>query len=206
MTVSRKAMLISSLSSNICSSAAVGYSPIDVIAQFQPGFASGDSGQIEGYTKAMVLHPIATGFNFIAFLLSLRPGFVTSLCASLAAALGFILTLVSMAIDVTWFNMLGSDVTSGIPGANVYYAAGFATLVTAFALSVLGSVIVLFTCCASRKKHKAHKHHNVHGHHDTHNHKGEETIVTTTTTTTTTPGGHATKHKHRRHCFCCRWF
>ncbi|RYO79444.1 hypothetical protein DL764_010024 [Monosporascus ibericus] len=180
---------------NECTSSAVGYSPSQALLRI--GLVSSplsDAEKIEGYTKAMVLHPIATCLNFIAFLLAVRQGVMLSLSAFLVALLAVILTLVAMAVDLTWFNMLRDDLSP----VDVSLSTGFGTLAAAFACSLLGAIIVLFTCCTARRRRKAHKP------------QGVETTITTTTTTTVPKGadphvhhhGHTAKHKRHRRCFC----
>ena len=66
------------------------------------GFSEAASDSADALTYAMILHPIACGIAFIAFLLSIGAGVIGSLLGALVAALAWILTLVVMAIDFTW--------------------------------------------------------------------------------------------------------
>jgi len=101
-------------------------------------------------TKAMILHPIACGFNFIAFMLALGAGIVGSLLASLVALLAFLTTAVALIIDFVLFSIVRSNVNDNNTGANAYYgAAAWTTLVSAIC-SLLGTIVVFLTCCSGR--------------------------------------------------------
>jgi len=69
------------------------------------GFSQSASASADGLTYVMILHPIACGIAFIAFLLSLGAGVVGSLLGALVAGLAFILTLIVMATDFACFGV-----------------------------------------------------------------------------------------------------
>ncbi|KAM7209182.1 pali domain containing protein [Naviculisporaceae sp. PSN 640] len=113
-------------------------------------------------TKAMILHPIACGLNFIAFMLALGAGFVGSLLASLVALLAFLTTCVIMIIDFVLFSIVrahvddwtGGSGNNGLTGTGMvararYGSAAWTTLASAIC-SLLGTIIVFFTCCSGR--------------------------------------------------------
>lgn len=101
-------------------------------------------------TKAMVLHPIACGLNFVAFMLALGAGVVGSLLASLVAALAFLVTLVILIIDFVMFSIIRSNVNDDGTGAHAFYATAAWTILVAAICSLLGTVIVFLTCCSGR--------------------------------------------------------
>ena len=101
-------------------------------------------------TKAMVLHPIATGLNFIAFMLALGAGVVGSLLASLVAALAFLVTLVILIIDFVLFSIVKSNVNDDGTGAHAFYASAAWTLLVSAVCSLLGTIVVFLTCCSGR--------------------------------------------------------
>jgi len=103
-------------------------------------------------TKVMILHPIACGLNFIAFMLALGAGFVGSLFASIIALLAFLTTAVAVIIDFVLFSVVRSNVNDrgDQTGAYAYYgAAAWTTLVSAIC-SLIGTVVVFLTCCSGR--------------------------------------------------------
>ena len=98
----------------------------------------------------MILHPIACGLNFIAFLLALGAGFVGSLVASLVALLAFLTTAVVLIIDFVLFSVVKSNVNDNDSGARAEFgAAAWTTLVSAIC-SLVGTVVVFLTCCSGR--------------------------------------------------------
>ena len=59
----------------------------------------------DGLTRAMILHPIACGLAFIAFLTSLGAGVIGSILGAMIAAVAWLVTLIVMAIDFTLFGV-----------------------------------------------------------------------------------------------------
>jgi hypothetical protein len=106
-------------------------------------------------TKAMILHPIACGLNFIAFLLALGAGWVGSLLASLVAALAFIVTLVVMILDFVAFSIIKSNVNGDDDdvfdrGTRAHWGSAAWTTLAAAICSLLAMIILFFTCCSAR--------------------------------------------------------
>jgi hypothetical protein len=78
-----------------CTKSQLGYSPSAVMSSVDgTKFSQYASDTTTRLTKAMVLHPIACGLNFIAFVLALGAGVVGSFLASAMALLAFLVTLV----------------------------------------------------------------------------------------------------------------
>jgi hypothetical protein len=93
-----------------CSKKTIGYQAASIATDADGttfGTASHDS--IDGLTNTMVLHPIACGVAFLAFLISIGAGVIGSLIGSLVGALAWVLTLVAMAIDFSIFGVRDSD-------------------------------------------------------------------------------------------------
>lgn len=103
-------------------------------------------------TKAMILHPIACGINFIAFLLALGAGMVGSLLASLVALLAFLTTAVACIIDFVLFSIVKSNVNDRgeETGSGAYYSSAAWTILVSAVCSLVGAVLVFFTCCSAR--------------------------------------------------------
>ncbi|MCJ1474741.1 hypothetical protein MMC13_003401 [Lambiella insularis] len=147
-----------------CYPKSIGYSPAVVMAQVDgTGFSEAASDSADGLTYAMILHPIACGVAFIAFLLSIGAGVVGSLLGFAVAALAWILTLVAMAIDFTLFGIIKDHVNKDGSGSNAYYSTGMWTILAAMILLFLGMFIVLFTCFSARKEKKRLGGHKTHG-------------------------------------------
>ena len=138
-----------------CYPKSVGYSPATVMAQIDgTGFSEAASASADGLTYAMILHPIACGIAFIAFLLSIGAGVVGSLLGAIVAALAWVITLVAMAIDFSLFGIIKDHVNGDGSGSHAYYSVGMWTILAAMILLFLGMFIVLFTCFSARKERK----------------------------------------------------
>jgi type IV secretory pathway VirB3-like protein len=105
-------------------------------------------------TKAMVLHPIACGLNFIAFLLALGAGMIGSFLASVVALLAFLTTAVACVIDFVLFSIVKNAVNDRgeVTGSGGYYGAAAWTILVSAVCSLVGAVVVFFTCCSARLK------------------------------------------------------
>ncbi len=68
-------------------------------------FNRASAGSADGLTNAMILHPIACGLAFIAFLLALGAGVFGSVLSAMVAGLAWIITLIVMAIDFSLFGV-----------------------------------------------------------------------------------------------------
>lgn len=116
-------------------------------------FSTYASDTTRSLTKAMILHPIACGVNFIAFLLALGAGVVGSLLASLVALLAFLVTAVACIIDFVLFSIVRSNVNDhgdAGSGASAHYGAAAWTILVSAICSLIGAVVVFFTCCSAR--------------------------------------------------------
>lgn len=100
----------------------------------------------------MVLHPIACGVAFIAFLLSIGGGIVSSLAGAIAAALALLLTVIVMATDLTVFGILKNHVNDDRSASTAHFGDAIWLLVSSFILLFLGMCIVFLTCCVSRRE------------------------------------------------------
>ncbi|GAB1313941.1 Actin cortical patch SUR7/pH-response regulator pali [Madurella fahalii] len=138
---------------DFCSPSQLGYSPAEVMLLADGGateFSDYAEATTRSLTESMVLHPIACGLNFIAFMLALGAGTVGSLLASLVALVAFLTTAVATIIDFVLFSVVGSNVLDNGTGANAYYGAGAWTILVSAICSLVGAVVVFFTCCSAR--------------------------------------------------------
>ncbi|KAH6845065.1 hypothetical protein B0I37DRAFT_379092 [Chaetomium sp. MPI-CAGE-AT-0009] len=103
-------------------------------------------------TRTMILHPIACGLNFIAFLLALGAGMIGSFLASMVALLAFLATAIACIIDFVLFSIIKSNVNDrGLStGTGAYYGAAAWTILVSAICSLVGAVVVFFTCCSAR--------------------------------------------------------
>src|SRR5262245_59034194 len=95
-------------------------------------FTGAERDTTTGLTKVMILHPIATFLNFLAFGMALSAGVLGSFIASLIALVSFLVTLVALVCDFVLFGIIKSNVNSSLDnrfGESVaYFSVGMWTL------------------------------------------------------------------------------
>ncbi|KAL2874325.1 hypothetical protein SGCOL_010496 [Colletotrichum sp. CLE4] len=129
----------------------IGYSPTDIIAEADATQYSNLSSNVaEGLTRVMVLHPVAAGVSFIAFILSVGAGMFGSLFAALVSGVAFIITIVALICDWVMFAVVRRNVNRDGNGSSAHYDVALWTLLAAAICLLLGTVIVFFTCCSGR--------------------------------------------------------
>lgn len=142
---------LSGNSNDVCTKSHIGYSPAEVISQVDAtSFEVIADGTSESLTRVMVLHPIACGITFIAFLLSCGAGIVGSFVGAMVAFLAWVLTLIALATDLSLFGIIKHHVDNDTE-SSANFGAGIWCLVGAFVALFLGMIIVFFTCCAARR-------------------------------------------------------
>jgi hypothetical protein len=136
---------------NFCSNSVVGYSPADVMNEADgTDYSSYAISTTNTLTKVMILHPIATGLCFLAFVLAISAGTFGSLLASVVAAVAFIVTLVALVCDFVLFSMIKSNINDQGNGSYAYYSVGIWTILVSAICSLLGTIVIFFTCCSGR--------------------------------------------------------
>lgn len=135
-----------------CAPRTVGYSPASIMSAIDgTGFSVAASATADGLTNAMILHPIACGLAFIAFLLAVGAGVIGSLLGAMVAAVAWVLTLIVMAIDFTLFGIIKDHVNNDGSGSYAVYSVAMWTVLAAMILLFFGMLIVFFTCCSARR-------------------------------------------------------
>jgi len=141
----------SSANVDFCTRSQVGYSPADVMSDSEgTDFSDYARDTTRTLTKVMILHPIATGIVFIAFILSLGAGVVGSFLAALVALLAFIVTVVVLITDFVLFSIIRSNVNDDNRGSEAFYSTAMWTLLAAAVCTLIATVVVFFTCCSDR--------------------------------------------------------
>ena len=121
------------------------------------GFSTASGDTADALTRVMILHPIACGLAFIAFLLALGSGCLGSLLASMVSAVAFLVTLIVMATDFVWAGIIKNHVNSDGTGSHAYYSVGMWTILAAMIVLFFATFIVLFGCCSSRRANRTSK-------------------------------------------------
>jgi len=101
-------------------------------------------------TRVMILHPIATGLAFIAFLLALGSGICGAVLAAITSAITFIIVVVALACDFTLFGIIKNHVNHDGSGSHAKFGPGIWTILAALILLFFGTFVVLFTCFSAR--------------------------------------------------------
>ncbi|KAF4965200.1 hypothetical protein FZEAL_10792 [Fusarium zealandicum] len=141
-----------------CSKAQIGYNPAQVI-QTAAGnndvdFSGAGENAVKALTHVMVLHPIATGLCFIAFLLALFAGPFGSLLSSLASLLAFLVTVVALACDFAGFSIVRHRVNRDSNSLNAQWSVAIWLVLAAAILALLGTILVFLTCCSGRRRRR----------------------------------------------------
>ncbi|KAK2615619.1 hypothetical protein N8I77_002363 [Diaporthe amygdali] len=134
-----------------CSRHTIGYHPADLLTNLEETSYSDYSRKVTyGLTKVMILHPIAAGIAFIAFLMAAGSGFFGSLLAAFTSLAAFVVTVVALICDFVLFAIIRDNVNDQDNNSHAYYSAGIWTILIAGICSLLGAIIVFFTCCSAR--------------------------------------------------------
>jgi len=135
-----------------CTGSHIGYDPASIMSSIDGddfNFASAES--TKGLTRVMVLHPVACGLAFIAFLCALGAGICGALFASLISAIAWIITLVIMAIDFALFGIIKNHVNDDNSGSHAKYSTAMWTILAAMVCLFFATFIVLLTCFSARR-------------------------------------------------------
>ncbi|KAK1964532.1 pH-response regulator [Colletotrichum eremochloae] len=140
--------------SDQCSRSSIGYSPADIIGEADATqYSSWSSDAAEALTRVMILHPIAAGVSFIAFVLSAGAGMFGSLFAALVSGIAFLITVVALICDWVMLATIRRKINrddNGADGSYAHYDVALWTLLAAAICLLLGTIVVFFTCCSGR--------------------------------------------------------
>jgi hypothetical protein len=134
-----------------CTGVHIGYNPDDIMATIdKTSFNTASKDTTKALTRVMILHPIACGLAFIAFLLALGAGFCGAIFAAATAMVAWLVTLVVMACDFALFGIVKNHVNKDGSGSTAAYSVGMWTILAAMILLLFATALVLLTCCSSR--------------------------------------------------------
>ncbi|KAK4685952.1 hypothetical protein P7C73_g4180, partial [Tremellales sp. Uapishka_1] len=105
---------------------------------------------LETLTKALILHPIATGIAFIAFLIAAASDHIGFLFASMVAFLAFIVSLAAMVIDFVLFGIVKHEINNNTT-ANASFATAIWLTLAATVILFFASIIVCCGCFTGRR-------------------------------------------------------
>lgn len=106
-------------------------------------------------TRALILHPIACGLAFIAFVIAIFSDRIGYLFSSLITFLAFLVSLVAMAIDFGLFTVVRNHINE-TNNTNISSNFGNAIWLTLAATVILffATFVVCFSCCTARRKER----------------------------------------------------
>ncbi|TVY64291.1 pH-response regulator protein palI/prr-5 [Lachnellula suecica] len=140
-----------------CTGKHVGYNPAQIMEGIDnTDFNTASVDTSKALTRVMVLHPIACGLAFIAFLLAAGSGIIGAVAAAFLSAVAWIVTIVVMATDFVLFGIIKKHVNDDGSGSHAYFSVGMWTLLAAMICLFFATFIVLFTCCSSRMHRQNH--------------------------------------------------
>jgi uncharacterized membrane protein len=113
-------------------------------------FSTASSDTANGLTRVMILHSIACGLAFIAFLLALGSGICGALLAAFVAAVAWVLSVIVLATDFVSFGIIKNNVNSDGTGSRAEYSTGMWTTLAAMLCLFFATFVILFTCCSAR--------------------------------------------------------
>jgi len=140
---------------DFCTGKHIGYNPALEMARIEStDFSQASENTSKGLTRVMVLHPVACGMAFIAFLLALGAGVCGALFASFVSALTFIVALVVTVTDFVLFGIIKNHVNKDGSGSHAKFGVGIWTELAAMILLFFATFVVIFTCFSSRMHRK----------------------------------------------------
>ncbi|KAH6609578.1 hypothetical protein Trco_002924 [Trichoderma cornu-damae] len=146
--------IVNSNGKDDCTGVHVGYDPTAALGQVtQLTFSKSDRDSTRILTRVLVLHPVAAGLTFLAFLLCLGTSFLGSFVASLFSALALVATIIALASDFAGFEIIKHAVnTRGPSNLEAHWGPAVWCIVAAGALTLIATVLIFVTCCAGRVK------------------------------------------------------
>ncbi|WVQ94619.1 hypothetical protein IAU59_001699 [Kwoniella sp. CBS 9459] len=135
-----------------CTDRRLGYDIADVTGSLANFTYVND--RLEGLTKALILHPIATGLAFLSFLIALCSDRLGFLFASLIAFFAFLVSLAAMVVDFVMFGIIRNQVNNNSSTINATAKFDNAIWLTLAATVILffSTFIVCFETCTARRR------------------------------------------------------
>lgn len=138
-----------------CTGRHIGYEPAALMSRVDnTDFSSISGGTSDAFTRIMILHPIACGVTFIAFLISIAGGIIGSLLGALTAFVAWILTIIVLATDFTLFGVVRNHVNHDRTDSKARFGSAIWMLTASFMMIGLAMGILLFTYCVARRREK----------------------------------------------------
>jgi len=131
-------------SGNTCTSTRLGYDIQTLLDQLTNSTETFRDDIVHGLTYALILHPIAAGFAFLAFLLAVCSHLVTHILGSIVAFFATLITLVALGIDLGLFISSRDRINDQAAGSPASLGNAMWMVVGALAALFLASFTI---CC-----------------------------------------------------------
>ncbi|WWC57539.1 uncharacterized protein I303_100071 [Kwoniella dejecticola CBS 10117] len=131
-----------------CSSRQLGYDIASVSGEVSSFTYVND--KLEHVTKALILHPIATGLTFISFIIALFSDRLGFIFAALIAFLAFLVSLAAMVIDFVMFGIIRHEINDNTTASASFDNAIWLTLAATIIL-FFSTFVVCFETCTNRR-------------------------------------------------------
>ncbi|GAA5821769.1 hypothetical protein JCM10212_004797 [Sporobolomyces blumeae] len=141
-----------------CSSSTLGYSLPPFLAEL--GSATGVISQstqdtVRAVTKAFVVHPIACGLAFLAFLIAACSDRIGFLFASFVTFFVFIVTVACVVLDIVFFYVVRRYIEDNFDvNVDINYSAGTWITVAALACEFVAFFATCCACCTARRNRR----------------------------------------------------
>jgi len=136
-----------------CTGHHVGYNPAAIMNRIDGTQFSHGADTAKALTRVNILHPIACGLAFLAFLSALGAGICGALLAALIALPTCLITLVALGCDFGWAAIIKHHVNDGNDdhsGSKAHYRECIWLVLAAAIALLIGTMVVLLTCCSKR--------------------------------------------------------
>ncbi|KAF8315936.1 pali-domain-containing protein [Clavulina sp. PMI_390] len=137
---------------NQCSSRTLGYDMLRIVENFAgESQTTTSSSAARHLTNSFILHPIAAGIAFLAFLTALLSHRIGFLFSSLIAMVATVVTLIALILDWVTFEIAHRHVNHD-SSASASWGSAIWLVTVSFILLVLGSVTVCCGCFTDRRR------------------------------------------------------
>ncbi|KAJ7160948.1 hypothetical protein C8R46DRAFT_955861 [Mycena filopes] len=141
---------------NSCTPTGVGYRIGDEIAALSlPPFSHAKSVSLHGLTQGLILHQIAAGIAFLAFLMAVCSHRLGYLIASAVAFIAFLFSLAAMIIDFVTFGSVRKHVRDN--GGDAVWGNAIWMVLAATVVLFFASIATCFACVTARRRTRSSK-------------------------------------------------
>jgi len=127
----------------------------EIAALGLPAFGHAQGSSLNGLTGVLILHEVAAGIAFIAFLLALVSHRIGFLLAAAVAFLAFLITLIAMAVDFALFGVVKAHVHNANMGMSAAYGVGTWTCLAAFVVLFFATFTTCCACVTGRREKRS---------------------------------------------------